>query len=206
MAVKNPNRRQELLDVAEALFYQHGYEQTSMQDISAKAGVTKGALYHHFKSKEEVLDAIVKSMMEQSIEQIRNIALEPSLNAIEKIKKIAGLSIDPKISRSDAPDSFKRVVQHQENALLFFKLRDEWLSKVVPEVANIIEQGNRDAMFDVAYPADTARIIVITISDSGDEMERIIAVESPSTVKEKLEQKQLAFQNICDALLGKSKN
>jgi len=47
-------RKQELLDAALQLFYEKGYEKTSVNDIIEKVGVSKGAFYYYFKSKEEV--------------------------------------------------------------------------------------------------------------------------------------------------------
>ena len=50
-------------DAAVELFYQHGYEATSVQEIVDRASVTKGALYHYFRSKEELLLEIRNSFM-----------------------------------------------------------------------------------------------------------------------------------------------
>ena len=48
-----------ILDVAEELFYTKGYEHTTMADIvDGLGGLTKGAVYHHFKSKEEIFEAV----------------------------------------------------------------------------------------------------------------------------------------------------
>ncbi len=55
--------RKELVDAAVELFYQHGYEATSVQEIVDRASVTKGALYHYFRSKEELLLEIRNSFM-----------------------------------------------------------------------------------------------------------------------------------------------
>lgn len=55
---KGDEKRQQLLDVAEALFCQRGYERASVQDILSAAELSKGGFYHHFASKEEVLRAL----------------------------------------------------------------------------------------------------------------------------------------------------
>ena len=49
-----------ILDTAYRLFVEKGYEHTSIQDIlDGLGGLSKGAVYHHFKSKEEILEAVV---------------------------------------------------------------------------------------------------------------------------------------------------
>ncbi len=57
-------RRQQLLASAHRLFREHGYLGTSTEEIARHAGLTKGALYFHFKSKEDILFALVKAMVE----------------------------------------------------------------------------------------------------------------------------------------------
>lgn len=55
---KGDEKRQELLQAAERLFCQQGYEKTSVQDILNEIALSKGGFYHHFTSKEEVLTAL----------------------------------------------------------------------------------------------------------------------------------------------------
>src|SRR6185312_9190306 len=52
------NRREMILETAAHLFGRLGYEKCSMQDISDRTNVSKGALYHYFKTKQEIYDAI----------------------------------------------------------------------------------------------------------------------------------------------------
>ena len=47
-----------ILDVSMRLFTEQGYEHTTIQDIVDALGMSKGAIYHHFKSKEDILDRI----------------------------------------------------------------------------------------------------------------------------------------------------
>ena len=50
---------EKILDAAQRLFLEKGYENTTIQDIVGElGGLTKGAVYHHFKSKEEIMDAV----------------------------------------------------------------------------------------------------------------------------------------------------
>ena len=56
--------RQRILDVAVDLFIEQGYAGTSVRDISERLGMTKGSLYYHFASKEDVLNALVTPLME----------------------------------------------------------------------------------------------------------------------------------------------
>jgi AcrR family transcriptional regulator len=54
--------RQRILDEAQALFVERGYEATSLREIAERVGVTKAALYYHFTSKEELLRALLEPL------------------------------------------------------------------------------------------------------------------------------------------------
>ena len=79
---------QKILDVSMKLFLEKGYEETTVLDIvNNLGGLTRGAFYHHFKSKEEVLDALSDNLFFENnpFEAVRN---EKGLNGLEKIKKV----------------------------------------------------------------------------------------------------------------------
>lgn len=57
-------RRNEILDAAEQLFVTKGFDGTSTNDILERVGIACGTLYYHFKSKEEILDAMIERMTE----------------------------------------------------------------------------------------------------------------------------------------------
>lgn len=53
-------RKNEILDVASKLFAEKGFDHTSTREIIDQAGIARGTLYYHFKSKEEIMDALVE--------------------------------------------------------------------------------------------------------------------------------------------------
>lgn len=58
-------RRNEILDAADELFGRKGFDGTSTNDILEKVGIARGTLYYHFKSKEDILDALIQRYEEQ---------------------------------------------------------------------------------------------------------------------------------------------
>ena len=76
---KGDLRKQEILKTAESLFCRKGYEQTSIQDILDSLNTSKGSFYHHFISKEAVLEGICKKRAEQ-IYQTALASLDDSLS------------------------------------------------------------------------------------------------------------------------------
>ncbi len=66
-------RREQLLESARKLFTEQGYRGTSTEEIAQNAGLTKGALYFHFKSKEEILLALVKQMSSRFLQALQSL-------------------------------------------------------------------------------------------------------------------------------------
>lgn len=55
--------RQQIVDVADRLFYEYGFEATSFADIAKDVGLSRGNFYYHFKTKDEILDAVIAQRM-----------------------------------------------------------------------------------------------------------------------------------------------
>ena len=72
--VKNAEeRKMEILDTAEHLFETQGFDNTSTNDILNEIGIARGTLYYHFKSKEEILDAIISRLTRQLLEKAKKL-------------------------------------------------------------------------------------------------------------------------------------
>jgi TetR/AcrR family transcriptional regulator, transcriptional repressor for nem operon len=61
-----PSTRQRIVDAADRLFYERGFESTSFADIAEAVGISRGNFYHHFKTKDEILDAVIQSRLAQT--------------------------------------------------------------------------------------------------------------------------------------------
>ena len=83
MESKEKNTKEKILEEALKLFAQSGYMGTSMNDIASKLGVTKAALYKHYKSKQEILDSIIEKMNELDIARVKQ--YEMSEGDLEKV-------------------------------------------------------------------------------------------------------------------------
>ena len=92
--------RQEILRIAARLFQQRGYDATSMNDVAAALKLSKGGLYHHFKSKDEILFEIMNHAMEITQERVltpvRGIA-----DPVERLRALIRLHIEVVLSPRD---------------------------------------------------------------------------------------------------------
>lgn len=85
MSSREKNTKERILEEALKLFAQSGYMGTSMNDIATNLGVTKAALYKHYKSKQEILDSIVEKMNQMDKERVKKYDM-PEGNMEEVVK------------------------------------------------------------------------------------------------------------------------
>lgn len=77
-----------ILDVATHLFVEKGYDATSLQDIINETNLSKGAIYHHFSSKEEIFEAIFHRIGEENTTTLAKVRDDETLNGLEKLRAI----------------------------------------------------------------------------------------------------------------------
>ena len=150
-------RKNEILDVAEELFAEKGYDNASTNDIIARIGIARGTLYHHFGSKEEILDAIVDRMTRGGISQARSIVNDKSLPILKRLTGVLG-SLQVKGS---AGNEVMEQMHKPQNALLHQKMQERLINGVVPLIAQLIKEGNESGIFETKYPKEAAEMIMI---------------------------------------------
>ena len=92
MSIREKNTKERILDEALKLFAQSGYMGTSMNDIADRMGVTKAALYKHYKSKQEILDSIVEKMNRMDQERVKEYDMpEGNMEEVRKGYQVAAL-------------------------------------------------------------------------------------------------------------------
>ena len=150
---------EKILEVAQKLFLEKGYDNTTIQDIVDKlGGLTKGAIYHHFKSKEDILVAVTNKMTEESNRMLAVIRDRMDLTGLEKLKTIFKESI----ARPVKDDIFAVAPNLSSNPRLLFSMFDETVNTAAPDyILPIIEQGIADGSIKTEYPAELAELIIL---------------------------------------------
>ncbi len=157
---KHPEETVQLiLDAAYRLFMEKGYERTSIQDIIDQlGGLSKGAIYHHFKSKEDILIAVSDRMTAESNQMLAAIRDRSDLCGKEKLKTIFKESINRPVQN----DIFTVVPNFHNNPRLLFSLLHETIEEVAPDyLLPIIKEGISDGSIETDYPEQLAEMILI---------------------------------------------
>ena len=90
---KNSSRRDELLATASQMFAENGLRSTTVRDIADAAGILSGSLYHHFDSKESMVDEILRRFLDDLFEKYRAIAAS-GLSATETLRRLVIASFE----------------------------------------------------------------------------------------------------------------
>ncbi len=148
-----------ILEAAFRLFMEKGYEHTSIQDIIDNlGGLSKGAIYHHFKSKEDILVAVTDRMTEESNQMLAVIRDRTDLSGKEKLRTIFKESI----SRPVQNDIFTVAPDLGNNPRLLYSIFRETVDEAAPHyILPIIKQGIADGSIQTDYPAELAELIIL---------------------------------------------
>ena len=150
-----------ILDVSLRLFLEKGYEHTSIQDIvNNLGGLTKGAVYHHFKSKEEILMAAADRLSANTYRELERIRDDRTMTGAEKLQATLSASVtSPQLD-------FWASVAPQANAVKNAKLLGMVYAAIFEQTSPsylqpIIEQGMRDGSIKTDYPQELAEVLLL---------------------------------------------
>ena len=147
-----------ILDAATHLFVEKGYDATSLQDIINETNLSKGAIYHHFSSKEEIFEAIFHRIGEENTTALAKVRDDKSLNGLEKLRAI-----------------FKAALFNSNQSLMltvtpclldnprFLAMQIAQLYQIVAPkfIQPILQQGIDDGSIQAANPGELAEAIMV---------------------------------------------
>ena len=171
---KGDLRRQAILDTAEALFFERGYEETSVQDILDAMGLSKGGFYHHFESKMSVLEAVSARRAEKKFTQAARELRASSLGALEKLNRLFALV---NIFEREQPEFVQMVLNvcfRGGDAALLRAIRKVTLAQLGQLMDEIVVQGVREGTFYTRQLGGVGRLLLLLAHDIEDEAARLL--------------------------------
>lgn len=150
-----------ILDVAQNLFIQKGYDNTTIQDIIDNlGGMTKGAVYHHFKSKASILEAVTNRLFKNNTlsAEWEKIKSRTDLNGADKLKRMLLAAVS-----DEQEQTFRRMGIHLQNMpQMMSSLLIRSVNEIAPKAFEpVIEEGIQDGSIDVLYAAEFAQLVSI---------------------------------------------
>jgi AcrR family transcriptional regulator len=150
-------RRNEILDTAEKFFAVKGYEQTTIVDILNEIGIAKGTFYYYFKSKEEVMDAIIMRIVTADAEAAKAIADSSDMPAIQKLLAIL---FSQKPGPTDNKEALTEQFHQSGNAEMHQKTLVQTIKHLSPILTTVVEQGIDEGVMATPYPRETVDFLL----------------------------------------------
>lgn len=151
---------QRILDTATKLFLKKGWEETTIQDIIDELGdLSRGAFYHHFKSKDEIIDAVTNRMFNKG-DMFESVKAEEKLNGFEKLKKVLQLSV---INQEQLQFAKSLPSVFSSHIFVSKQLRD-CVNSVAPKLKTFFEEGLEDGSITIQYPKQVAETFPILLT------------------------------------------
>ena len=146
-------RRQEIIGTARVMFTENGFDATQMADISNKMKVAAGTVYHYFKSKTELLYAVIDEITSENTQEKQRLLNETEGSAIDRLKFIFTAFENGELHR-DLSSGFL-----SDPAIIQYYLT-KMASSYLPLFSSLVEQGNEDGSWNCEYPIETAMFIL----------------------------------------------
>lgn len=158
-------RRKEIIDVARKLFVENGFDKTFVSDISNKLNIAQGLTYHYFKSKSELLYAVIDEILKEEAEITVNLISEHRGAA----KDCLSIFISDKYQMENYGELFSGLA---DQAIIEYANR-KIAASMEPIALMLIERGNQDGSWNCPYPRETANFILNGISRKQSSSEQI---------------------------------
>lgn len=149
-----------ILDAAQRLFLEKGYEATTIQDIVDElGGLTKGAVYHHFKSKADIMNALGDRLFLDN-DPFRAVADRSDLNGLEKLREVIRLHQ----ADADQQQLNREALPILKNPRVLSEMLETNKRELTPRFLKLIEEGRRDGSITTEYGPELAELIPLLTS------------------------------------------
>lgn len=158
-----------LLDTARNVFSERGYADTSMDDLTAQAGLTRGALYHHFTDKKGLLAAVVEQIdaeMDARLQAISDTHENAWQNLRERCRSYLHMALEPEIQRivlRDARAVFGAASPQAQRQCV--RSLQDLIGRLIEQ--GVITQADPQALALLIYGSMTEAAFWIAESDEG---------------------------------------
>lgn len=149
-------RRNEILDAADELFGQKGFDGTSTNDILEKVGIARGTLYYHFKSKEDIMDAMIERYNVRLLGAAQEIAADKSIPVNQRIMRVV-MALN--VSGGSGKEIMEQIHKPQ-NALMHQKIQKVIMNGVTPILTGIIRDGIDQGLFNTPFPYECMEMVM----------------------------------------------
>jgi AcrR family transcriptional regulator len=189
--VKAPEeRRGDIVEAARSLFLHKGYESTTMHDVMKALGIAKGTIYHYYRSKEELLEAVLQQLIENERQRVQKVFDDLQGDALSRFRQLIVA-----ISLENHDQAFIDSLHKPANAGMHVRLHAATVTMLAPFFAELCRLGIEEGVMHAEHPLETAEFILAAttfLTDTG--------ISPWST--ERLEKRIMAMPDLIERQLG----
>jgi AcrR family transcriptional regulator len=163
-------RRSEILECARRLFTSQGYDATSVSQIIAAVGISKGAFYHHFAAKEDLLEGLAAQYAEDAARLAQEVLEDLSLDSFARLTGFLDRLRRRKMESATELRAAFEPVFRRENIRLYHRTQSAVAAVMQPILARIIAEGVAERAFDTADPDAAAQVILHLLGTTREPM------------------------------------
>lgn len=157
---KGEKRKQELLEIAYDMFLSRGYEDTSVDEIIARAQIAKGTFYYYFPSKEMLLEGVIGMMIESEARTAGQI-IGSDMPVPQKI-----IAVIASVKPAEAEQPIQDALMRPENVLMHDRIRKKLIEVLVPLLSETVEEGIREGIFACDNIPERVRMLLVISNDT----------------------------------------
>jgi AcrR family transcriptional regulator len=137
------------------MFIEKGYENTSIDEIIAEAGIAKGTYYYYFESKEATLEAVIEMMIEEEVGRAKAV-LETSLPVPQKL-----VSVIYSLRPAQDEQVIVKALDVTENIVMHEKVNRRIVEETVPLLTEVVKEGISQGIFECTNIEERVRMLLI---------------------------------------------
>ncbi len=153
----------------------------TIQGILDEARISKGAFYHYFDSKQDLLEALIDRMLDAGERLLIPIVEDSSLNALEKLQRYFVSAGRWKTAQKDFLMELMRVWYLDENAIVREKIFLEGIRRVTPLLTTIFRQGLEEGTMTTGHPAQVGEVVMCLVEGLGETFARYLLTMDGTT-------------------------
>jgi AcrR family transcriptional regulator len=195
-------RREAFVTAAARLFQAKGYEATSIQDILDELGASRGAFYHYFGSKSDLLEAVVDQMASSALDSV-DARTDARLSADRQLHALFEGITSWKLQHVDLLLAVLGLWMADQNAVVREHLRRALAERLTPRMVGIVRQGVAEGTYETPDPEGTADVLVALLyAFDLRATELFLARRADTVMYEDVVQTFEAWAGACDRILG----
>jgi AcrR family transcriptional regulator len=172
-------KRAEILDVTWRLMYSKGYEQITIKDIIDELKISKGAFYHYFVSKQDLLEALLERLGQAGEKIFDQIMHEPDQPTIGRLQRYFDSVGRWKVAQKAYLLSLLRGWYADENAVVRVRVQETMLAHNGPLLGQLIAQGVAEGELTTGFPDLAGTIVISLLAGLGDSFARMLLATDP---------------------------